>query len=516
MANVALRRRPVALIILDGFGYSPQTEGNAISQARTPYLDRYLETYAHTLIQGAGERVGLPGGLMGNSEVGHLNLGAGRVVPMEITRIDEAITDGGFFENPVLNAAVDAAKESALHLIGLVSDGGVHSTSDHLYALLRLAAGRGAERVFVHALTDGRDTPPVSGQGYVAALIARMREYGIGRVASVCGRYYAMDRDNRWERTERAYALLTRGEGRPWADPLAGIAASYELGVTDEFIEPIVVTDGRGSPLARVGAGDSVIFFNFRADRARQLTRAFTGRAFDGFLRELVPDLQFATFTQYDRSFTTPIVFPPVAVKNVLAEVCAQRGVRNLRVAETEKYAHVTYFFNGGVEKEFPCESRVLVPSPKVATYDFKPEMSAFLMTDKICRALDEGEIDLYVINFANADMVGHTGDLKATIEAVEALDTCLGWVVGTIERVQGAALITSDHGNAEQMIDPETGGPHTAHTSNPVPLILCDPAFRGQLRDGGALEDVAPTILEVMGLEQPSEMTGRSLILHD
>jgi 2,3-bisphosphoglycerate-independent phosphoglycerate mutase len=516
MAHITLRKRPVALIILDGFGYSPDTEGNAIALANTPFLDKYQARYAHTLIQGSGERVGLPCGLMGNSEVGHLNMGAGRIVQMDITRIDEAIDSGKFFENPTLNAAVDAGKPGALHLMGLVSDGGVHSSNQHIYALLRLAAQRGVERVFVHCFTDGRDTPPTSGKGYIAELMDKMREYGVGRVASVCGRYYAMDRDKRWERIHRAYDLLTRGEGRKFADPLAGIEASYQASVTDEFIEPIIVTNDDGAPLATVRDGDSVIFFNFRADRARQLTRAFTISDFDGFERPLLRELHFATFTQYDHSFTVPIIFAPASLTHILADVFARLGINNLRVAETEKYAHVTYFFNGGVEKEFPHESRILVPSPKVATYDLQPEMSAFKVTDKICRALDEGLTDVYIINFANADMVGHTGQLDAAIKAIEAIDTCLGWVVGSLERVKGVAIITADHGNAEQMIDPETGGPHTAHTNNPVPFILCDPSFQGRLRGDGALEDIAPTILALLGLEQPAEMTGRSLMLSD
>jgi 2,3-bisphosphoglycerate-independent phosphoglycerate mutase len=389
----------------------------------------------------------------------------------------------------------------------------VHSSNEHIYALLRLAVQRGVERVFVHCFTDGRDTPPTSGVRYVEELMAKMREYGVGRVASVCGRYYAMDRDNRWERTKLAYDLLTKGEGKKFKHPLAGIEASYQASVTDEFIEPMVVLTDGGQSVATVRDGDSVIFFNFRADRARQLTRAFTGRNFDGFEREPLRDLHYATFTQYDRSFTAPIIFPPVSLKNILADVFAALGVNNLRVAETEKYAHVTYFFNGGIEKEFPHESRILVPSPKVATYDLQPEMSAFKVTDKICRALDDGDTDVYIINFANADMVGHTGKLEAAIKAIETIDTCLGWVVGSIERVKGVAIITADHGNAEQMIDPETGGPHTAHTNNPVPFILCDPDFKGRLRTGGALEDVAPTILALLGVEQPSEMTGRNLM---
>lgn len=513
MAKEPLKKRPVALIILDGFGYSEKTEGNAIAQAKTPHLDQYYEKYRHTLIEGSGERVGLPCGQFGNSEVGHLNMGAGRIVQMDITRIDAAIRSGKFFENPTMLAAVDAGKNSALHLMGLVSDGGVHSINTHIYALLELAAKRGVERVYLHCFTDGRDTSPNSGRKYLNELNQKMREIGVGRIATVCGRYYAMDRDNRWERVKRAYDALTLGIGARVTDPIAGIEKSYENGVTDEFIEPMVVTDESDDPVATIKSGDSIIFFNFRADRARQLTRAFTGLNFDGFERERIKDLHYATFTQYDRSFNTPIVFPPISLKNILVDVFAQTGVENLRIAETEKYAHVTYFFNGGIEKEFPHESRILIPSPKVATYDLQPEMSAFKVTDQVCRAIDAGDTDVYIINFANADMVGHTGNLEAAIQAVEALDTCLGWVVGSIERVKGAALITADHGNCEQMIDPETGGPHTAHTSNPVPFILCDPDFKGTLREMGALEDIAPTILELLGVEKPAEMTGRSLI---
>jgi 2,3-bisphosphoglycerate-independent phosphoglycerate mutase len=514
MANTNLKKRPVALIILSGFGWSPLTEGNAIAQAITPFLDRYFSQSKHTLLEAAGARVGLPTGQAGNSEVSHLIIGSGRVTPMEITRIDEAIGTGRFFENPTLSAAVGAGKETALHLMGLLSNGGVHAMSTHLYALLRLAAARKVERVFVHVFTDGRDTPPNSGKRHVQELRQKLREIGAGRIATICGRYYAMDRDHRWERIERAYRAIAGGEGRKSIDPIEAIVTSYENGVTDEFIEPIVVTRKDGAPVATVKEGDSVIFFNFRADRARQLTRAFTGLNFDGFRRERIRNLHFATFTQYDRSINTSIVFPPVTPARTLAGVFAEHGVVNLRIAETEKYAHVTYFFNGGTEREFPHESRILVPSPPVATYDLKPEMSAFRVTDKILRALDEGDADVYIINFANPDMVGHTGNLKAAVEAVEALDTCLGWVIGTIERVKGAAIITADNGNCEQMVDPQTGGPHTAHTTNPVPFILCDPEFKGKLRDGGSLEDIAPTVLELLGLEKPPEMTGRSLLL--
>ncbi len=514
MANLMLRRRPLALIILDGFGHSDRVEGNAIKLARTPFLDQYLQKYPHALVEASGERAGLSRNQSGSSEVGHMNIGAGRIVPLDITRIDEAITSKKFFDNPALVAAVDAGKQTALHLIGLLSNGGVHSMNSHLYALLEMAAQRGVERVFVHVITDGRDTSPNSGKGYVAGLILKMRELGLGRIATISGRYYAMDRDRRWERVKLAYEAMATGQGIQTSDPVAAIETSYENGLTDEFILPTVIVTNEGEPVGTVQPGDSCIFFNFRADRARQLTRAFTGLNFNNFDRERIQDLNFATFTQYDRAINSSIVFPPVALKNTLADVMAADDISNLRVAETEKYAHVTYFFNGGIEQEYPGESRILIPSPDVATYDQKPEMSLFPLTNKVCRALDEGETDVYIINFANCDMVGHTGNLKAVIEAVEAVDTCLGWVVGTIERLKGAAIITADHGNCEQMIDPETGAPHTAHTTNPVPFVLCDTQFKGRLREDGALEDVAPTMLDLLGLEKPLEMTGRSLLV--
>jgi 2,3-bisphosphoglycerate-independent phosphoglycerate mutase len=513
MAMTRLKKRPVALVILDGFGYSDRSVGNAIRQASTPFLDQYLRKYQHTLIEGSGSRVGLPGNWMGNSEVGHLNIGAGRVVPLDIMRIDDAIATGRFAENPVLQAAIDAGKSTALHFIGLVSDGGVHSSIDHLYALLEMAAARGVKRIYIHALTDGRDTPQTSARNFIGDLGARLRSLGIGKLATLCGRYYAMDRDHRWERIERAYRLIAFGEGRHHYDPLAALDESYEFGVTDEFIEPTVLVDENDEPIAHVRGGESVVFFNFRADRARQLTRAFSGLNFDGFARELIPELHFATFTQYDRAFNTPIVFPPVTLRHTLAEVFAAHEITNLRIAETEKYAHVTYFFNGGVEREYPGEKRILVPSPPVTTYDQQPKLSAFAIADHVCRALDEGLTDVTIINFANADMVGHTGNLSAAISAIEALDACLGRVIGEIERLNGAAIITSDHGNAEQMIDPQTGKPHTAHTNNPVPFILCDADYRGQLRPDGALEDIAPTLLDLLGIEPPTEMTGRSLL---
>lgn len=516
MANLMLRRRPLALVILDGFGHSDKTEGNAIKLARTPFLDQYLKKYPNTLVEASGERVGMPRNQSGSSEIGHMNIGAGRIVPLDITRIDEAIASGKFFDNPALVAAVDAGKKTALHLIGLLSDGGVHSTNSHLYALLELAAQRGVERVFVHAITDGRDTLPNSGKGYVGGLLLKMRKLGLGRIATISGRYYAMDRDRRWERVKLAYDAMAAGQGVQTSDPLAAIKASYENGLTDEFILPTVIVTDDGAAVGTVQPGDSCIFFNFRADRARQLTRAFTGLNFCDFERERIQDLHFATFTQYDRAINSSIVFPPVALNHTLADVMATNDISNLRIAETEKYAHVTYFFNGGIEQEYPGESRILIPSPDVATYDQKPEMSLSRLTDKVCRALDDNETDVYIINFANCDIVGHTGNLKAAIEAVEAVDTCLGWVVGTIERLKGVAIITADHGNCEQMIDPESGAPHTAHTNNPVPFILCDSQFKGRLRQDGALEDIAPTMLDLFDVEKPLEMTGRSLLLHN
>ncbi len=514
MANTTLKKRPVALVILSGFGWSPLADGNAVAQAYTPFLDRYLSGYKHTLIEASGERVGLFQGQPGNSEISHMIIGTGRVAPMTGSHVDEAIATGRFFEHPALAAAIDAGRDSALHLMGLVSDGGVHSRNAHLYALLKMASERGVERVFVHAFTDGRDTPPRTGHRYIEELMGKMREMGAGRIATISGRYYAMDRDNRWERVKRAYDAIARGEGRKFSYPGAVLETAYDKGVTDEFIEPAVITGKTGAPIATMNSGDSVIFFNLRADRASQLGRAFTEASFEGFERDRIQNLRFATFTQYDFSINTSIIFPPAAPARSLATLFAEHGVASLRVAEAEKYPHVTYFFNGGVEKEFPHESRVLVPSPCATVCSLKPEMSAFKVTDKILRAIDDGETDVYVINFANADMFGHTGDLKTAIEAVEAVDTCLGWVVGSIERVKGVAVITSDHGNCEQMIDPASGRPCAAHTSNPVPFILCDPEFNGTLREGGSLEDIAPTVLELLGIEKPPEMTGRSLLL--
>jgi len=508
-------KTPLALIILDGFGYRAEREGNAIAQAEMPYYRELLEKYPHTLIQASGECVGLPKGVMGNSNVGHLCLGAGRVVRTDVERINHEIETGEFDHNLALNAAVNNAvkHDRALHIMGLVSDGLVHSSQEHAYALLRLAKEREARRVFVHCFLDGRDTPPSSAEKYVAAMQAKCREVGVGEIASVVGRYYVMDRDKRWERIEPAYKLLVNGEGERASDPLAAIRRSYEHGVTDEFVQPIVITRPDGEPVATIGDGDSVIFFNFRADRAREITSALAVPGFDAFPVPGRPHAHFVCFAVYDKTYPLPVAFPPEQPLNILAEVFAGLGVRNYRMSETEKYAHVTYFFNGGTEREYPFEKRLLVPSPKVATYDLMPEMSAFKVTDKFLRAIEEGETDVFIVNFANTDMVGHTGMLDKTIEACQYVDTCLGWISKAMRTARGTMLITADHGNAEQMVDFITGEPHTAHTSNPVPFHLIDEDSKGlKLREGGALEDVAPTMLGLLGIAKPKEMTGRDL----
>jgi len=509
------QKGPLALIILDGWGYTAEREANAIALAQTPFYDEFLERYPHTLIEASGTCVGLPGRIMGNSEVGHLNMGSGRVIMTDIRRIDYSIETGDFFTNEAFAGVLDAAERGGgtLHLMGLLSDGLVHSSQEHLYALLRLAKSRGLERVYIHCFLDGRDTPPSSARVYLRLLQDRIAEIGCGEIATLCGRYYAMDRDKRWERTRRAYEMLVRGEGERAADPLAAVAASYERGVTDEFVEPVVITRGDGRPVGTVADGDSVVFFNFRADRARQLTRALAVPGFEEFPAPDRPRVSFVCFTVYDKEFPLPVAFPQLQHRNILAEVFAGFGVRNYRLAETEKYAHVTYFFNGGTELEFPHERRLLVPSPKVATYDEMPEMAAFKLTDKILRAVEEGETDVFIVNFANPDMVGHTGVLDKTVEAVQHVDTCLGWITKALRAAGGTCLITADHGNCEQMIDLRTGQPHTAHTSNPVPFHLVGEEFRGvRLREGGALEDVAPTILGLLGIEKPADMTGRDL----
>ena len=506
-----MKRPFVALIIMDGWGHREQKEGNAVALADTPFFDRLWAGFPRTLIHASDERVGLPAGQMGNSEVGHLNLGAGRVVYQDLVRISKSVRTGDLFRNPVLCAAMDAAKTEgkALHLAGLLSDGGVHSLHTHLYALLRMAKERGVPRVFLHPVFDGRDTPPHSGIDHLRALLAKAGEIGAGEVATVVGRYYTMDRDNRWDRVERAYKAMVRGEGRTFADPVAAVAASYASGTTDEFIEPVVIVrDGR--PVGRIAPGDAVIFFNFRADRAREITRALTQGTFDRFPRPEQLDLAYACMTVYDETFGLPAAFPAQRLDNLLAGVLADAGLANLRIAETEKYAHVTYFFNGGEETVYPGESRVLIPSPSVSTYDLKPEMSAYEVGERAAAEIASGKHALMVLNFANGDMVGHTGVLPAAIRAIEAVDRNVQRVVEKVWEVGGAALVTADHGNAEQMIDPGTGGPFTAHTTNPVPLVLADPrAVGSRLREDRALEDLAPTILNLLELPVPAEMTG-------
>ena len=503
---------PVVLFVLDGFGVRAEKRDNAIALARTPSFDLFRSRYPHTTIAASELRVGLPEGQMGNSEVGHLNLGAGRVVYMDSTRITLAVRQGTIARNAVIIEAMDRVRErGAFHLMGLVSDGGVHSYQEHLEGLLRMARDRGLRRIFVHAFLDGRDTPPASGAAYVEQLQAFIREGGLGKVATVSGRYYAMDRDKRWDRVEKPWQAMVLGEGVPAEDPGEAVRRSYAQNVTDEFVVPVVIREG-GRPLATLQDGDSALFFNFRADRARQLTAALTEPGFDGFPRPVFPKLHFVCMTEYDKSFGLPVAFPPEALRNIVADVLAGAGVRNLRIAETEKYAHVTYFFNGGVEKPWPGEDRILVPSAKVATYDLKPEMSAYGITTRLLEQLEAGKHRVVIGNFANPDMVGHTGILDAAIKAVEVVDECLGRIVEAVLARRGAVLITADHGNCELMRDPVTGQPHTAHTLDPVPFFLIHEGVRGPLREGGALEDVGPTLLALLGLPKPAEMTGRDL----
>jgi 2,3-bisphosphoglycerate-independent phosphoglycerate mutase len=515
---MAKRPKPILLTVLDGWGYRAESKGNAIALARKPNYDSLLAQFPNTLIHTAGPSVGLPEGQMGNSEVGHLNIGAGRIVLMDITRIDQAFSSGALYQNELLLGAMKRGRERQLHLMGLVSDGGVHSHIEHLFNLLRMAQQNKVERVFVHCFLDGRDTPPHSGIDFLRKLQQKMRELGVGRIASLVGRYYAMDRDNRWERVERAYRAVVHGEAqRRSADPIEAVRESYEQGTTDEFVEPVVITTGKeaGAPsVAPIRDDDAVIFFNFRADRARQMTRAIAEPGFDKFADPARPkNLFFVAMTQYDKTFTwLTYIFGPEKLEHILAQVFAEMNLRNLRVAETEKYAHVTYFFNGGVEKPFGGEERILVPSPKVPTYDLKPEMSAEGITDNVVQAIEKGAFDAVIMNFANADMVGHSGKLESAIRAVEAVDACLGQIFQALRPRGGAWIITADHGNAETMIDPVTGGAHTYHTTNPVPFILLQDEDGVRLKPGGALRDIAPTMLGVLGIPKPKEMTGTDL----
>jgi 2,3-bisphosphoglycerate-independent phosphoglycerate mutase len=504
-------RLPVALVVMDGYGLSDERDGNAVRLAHTPNLDRLFAEYPSQRLSCSGIAVGLPAGQMGNSEVGHLNIGAGRVVYQELTRINRAIEDGSFAGNPAIDDAIDGAVKAgrAVHLMGLVSDGGVHSHIDHLFALLELAKVRGAERVYVHAFLDGRDVPPESGAGFVDRVVRRMEKLGVGKVATVCGRYWAMDRDNRWERVERAWRLLVLGQGRATADTAVGvIRKSYTDGVTDEFVAPATVTGVDG----RMLDGDAVVFFNFRPDRAREITRALVDPDFDGFDRPEVPRLRFVCLTEYDPTIPAPVAFAKDLPCCTLAEVLSAAGLRQLHIAETEKYAHVTFFLNGGSEPPVPGEQRILIPSPKVPTYDLKPEMSEPGVTERLVQEIEDGSADVYIVNYANCDMVGHTGILDAAIAAVEAVDDGVGRVVEAIASKGGAAIVTADHGNAEKMIDDDGVTPFTAHTANDVPLICVSNGVRG-LRAGGKLADVAPTLLDLVGLEAPSPWTGTSLL---
>ena len=509
-----MSKKPVVLMVLDGYGITDKTEGNAIYMANTPVMDKLMAECPYVRGNASGLAVGLPDGQMGNSEVGHMNIGAGRIIYQDLTSITKAIEDGDFFENEAMLEAIENCKKnnSDLHLWGLLSDGGVHSHNTHLYGILELCKKQGFDRVYVHPFLDGRDTPPASGKDYVAALVDKMQEIGVGKVASISGRYYAMDRDNNWDRVEKAYAAMVYGEGVKAADPVQAVADSYANDKTDEFVLPTVI-EADGKPVATVKENDSVIFFNFRPDRAREITRAFCADEFTGFERKggKLP-LTYVCFKDYDESIPNKIIaFKKQEIKNTLGEYLAANGLKQLRTAETEKYAHVTFFFNGGVEKQYEGEDRILVNSPKVATYDLQPEMSAYEVTDKVLAAIDSEKYDVIILNFANCDMVGHTGVFDAAVKAVEAVDTCVGKTVDAILAHGGTALITADHGNADKMFEAD-GSPFTAHTTNPVPLIVA--GQKGELREGGVLADLAPTMLKIMGVPQPEEMTGKSILL--
>ncbi len=511
-----MSKKPTVLMILDGFGLNDNPEANAVYTANTPNIDSLMNNYPFVKGNASGLAVGLPDGQMGNSEVGHMNMGAGRVVYQELTRITKEIEDGDFFRNKELLAAINNVKEkgSALHLYGLLSDGGVHSHNTHLYGLLELAKREGLEKVFVHCFMDGRDTAPTSGIEYVKELVDEIAKIGVGKIASISGRYYAMDRDNRWDRIEKAYVALTKGEGNKASDPVDAMQQSYDDGVTDEFVIPVIIEED-GKPVATIQDGDSVIFFNFRPDRARQITRVFCADDFDGFERGPRKDVFYVCFTEYDVTIPNKLIaFKKVELHNTFGEFLAQNGLRQARIAETEKYAHVTFFFNGGVEEPNPGEDRILVHSPKVATYDLQPEMSAPEVCDRLVEAIHSGNYDVIIINFANPDMVGHTGVMEAAVKAVETVDTCVGRAVEALLEEDGQMFLCADHGNCEQEIDYNTGESFTAHTTNPVPFILInyDPAYT--LAEDGRLADIVPTLIEMMGMEQPEEMTGHSLLI--
>ncbi len=512
-----MKDKVTMLMILDGFGDNPNKDGNAIKLANTPNIDKLMKKYPNTDIYTSGKYVGLPDGQMGNSEVGHTNIGAGRIVYQELTRITKSIEDGDFFSNQELIAAIENCKKnnSKLHILGLVSDGGVHSHIRHLYGLLELAKRRDFEDVYVHCFLDGRDTPPASAEGYIIKLQEKMQEKGIGKIASISGRFYSMDRDKRWQRVQKCYDALAKGEGLKANSAVKAIEDSYQKEVFDEFVEPTVICNGE-EPIAKIEENDSVIFFNFRPDRAREITRAIVDKEFNEFETKKM-NVYFVCFTNYDETMpNVHIAFKKETLHNTFGEVVSKAGLTQLRIAETEKYAHVTFFFNGGEEKQYPGEDRILVPSPKVETYDQKPEMSAYEVTDKVVEALENDKYDAVILNFANTDMVGHTGSLEAAIKAVEAVDECVGRIVKVIEEKKGNLLITADHGNAEQMIDYKTGEPHTAHTTNPVPIILITDNPNYKLKENGKLADLAPTMLDLMGLEKPEEMTGESLLIKE
>ena len=511
-----MSKKPTVLMILDGYGLNDKKEGNAVYLAKTPVMDKLMAEYPFVKGNASGLAVGLPDGQMGNSEVGHMNMGAGRIVYQELTRITKEIQDGDFFKNEALLAAMKNAKEnnSAVHFMGLLSDGGVHSHNTHLYGLLEMAKREGVEKVYVHCFLDGRDTPPASGKEFVEALEAEMKKIGVGEIATVSGRYYAMDRDNRWDRVELAYNALTTGEGVKGTDAPAAVQASYDNDKTDEFVLPTVI-EKDGQPTGVISDKDSVVFFNFRPDRAREITRAFCDDDFKGFSREKKLDVTFVCFTDYDETIGNKLVaFVKQEIKNTFGEYLAAHNMTQARIAETEKYAHVTFFFNGGVEEPNKGEDRILVKSPKVATYDLKPEMSAYEVCDKLVDAIKSDKYDVIVINFANPDMVGHTGVQEAAIKAVETVDECVGKAVEALKQVDGQMFICADHGNAEQLIDYETGAPWTAHTTNPVPFILVNADPKYTLRENGCLADIVPTLIQLMGMEQPAEMTGKSLLV--
>ena len=509
-----MEKGPVMLMILDGFGINEKTDGNAVKLAKTPNIDKLMKKYSNTIMYTSGLKVGLPDGQMGNSEVGHTNIGAGRIVYQELTKITKSIEDGDFFAIPEFIEAIENCKKhnSKLHILGLLSDGGVHSHIRHLYGLLEMAKRRDFENVYVHCFLDGRDTPPASAEGYITQLEEKMKEKNVGKIASLSGRYYAMDRDKRWDRVKKCYDALVKGEGNRATSATIAIEDSYQKEVFDEFVEPTVIVNN-DTPVATIGENDSVIFFNFRPDRAREITRAIVDPEFDGFETEKI-HTYFVCFTNYDETMpNVKIAFKKEPLVNTFGEVVSKNGLKQLRIAETEKYAHVTFFFNGGEEKQYKGEDRILVPSPKVETYDLKPEMSAYEVTDKVLEAIKSDKYDAIILNYANTDMVGHTGSLAAAIKAVEAVDECVGKVVKLVEEKDGNMLITADHGNAEQMVDYKTGEPHTAHTTNPVPLILVTSNKNLKLKSGGKLADLAPTMLDLMNLEKPEEMTGISLL---